>query len=149
VALAKRIRHTAPLRSTEVRRPQTSPEQPPADLLEGPFLGRTAEFGILIERYQRAHAGQPQLVLLQGETGIGKTRLASEFVGWAQAQGADVLAGRALQNGRQLPYQPLIDVLRHRLEQEPAPNDLVSDVWLAEIARLLPEARARPPDLPV
>src|SRR5207248_6950719 len=82
VALAKRIRHTAPLRSAEVRPPQTSPAQPPADLLDGPFLGRTAEFGALIERYEHAHAGQPQIVLLQGESGIGKTRLASEFVRW-------------------------------------------------------------------
>src|SRR5438876_859717 len=148
VALAKRIRHTAPFRSPQVLS-HASPGQPPANLLDGPFLGRTAEFGTLIECYQRVHAGQPQLVLLQGETGIGKTRLASEFVGWAQAQGADVAAGRALQTGRQLPYQPLIDVLRCQLEQEHAPDDLLSDVWLAELSRLLPELRDRYPDLPV
>src|SRR6266851_3603613 len=152
VALAKRIRHTAPVREPQVRSllsVQTSPGRPPANLLDGPFLGRTAEFGTLIECYQRVHAGQPQLVLLQGETGIGKTRLSTEFVRWAQAQGADVLAGRALQTGRQLPYQPLIDVLRRQLEKEHAPDDLVSDVWLAELARLLPELRDRYPDLPI
>src|SRR3989475_4876326 len=152
VALAKRIRHTAPVREQQVRSllpVQTSPGRPPANLLDGPFLGRTTEFGTLIECYQRVHAGQPQLVLLQGETGIGKTRLASEFVRWAQAQGADVLVGRALQTGRQLPYQPIIDVLRRQLEQEHAPNDLLSDVWLAELSHLLPELRDRYPDLPV
>src|SRR5205807_1298621 len=152
VALAKRIRHTAPFQSPQVRnlqQPHALPGQPPPNLLDGPFLGRTAEFGTLIECYQRAQAGQPQLVLLQGETGIGKTRLASEFLGWAQAQGADVLVGRALQTGRQLPYQPLIDVLRLNLEQEPAPGDLLSDVWLAELSRLLPELRDRHPELPV
>ncbi len=110
VALAKRIRHTAPVRSPQLQPPHASPGQPPVNLLDGPLLGRTAEFGTLIECYQRVHAGQPQIVLLQGETGIGKTRLASEFVRWAQAQGADVLVGRALQTGRQLPYQSLIDV---------------------------------------
>src|SRR6266700_5409503 len=124
VALAKRIRHTAPVRPARSQPPHASPGQSPANLLDGPFLGRTAEFGTLIECYQRAHAGQPQLILLQGETGIGKTRLATEFVRWAQAQGADVLMGRALQTGRQLPYQPLIDVLRRQLEQEHAPDDL-------------------------
>jgi DNA-binding SARP family transcriptional activator len=152
IALAKRIRHTAPVRALQVHSPlspQTSPGQPPANLLDSPFLGRTAEFGTLIKSYQRVHAGQPQLVLLQGETEIGKTRLASEFLGWAQAQGADVLVGRALQTGRQLPYQPLIDVLRSKLEQEGAPDDLLSDVWLAELSRLLPELRVRFPDLPV
>src|SRR6266516_424036 len=152
VALAKRIRHTAPFLSPQVRSLQPSPAspgQPPANLLDGPFLGRAAEFGALIECYQRVRVGQPQLVLLQGETGIGKTRLATEFAGWAQAQGAAVLAGRALQTGRQLPYPPPVDVLRRRLEQEHAPDNLLSAVWLAELSRLLPELRDRYPDLPV
>src|SRR5215469_15410816 len=149
VALAKRIRHTAPLHPPRSQPPHASPGQPPANLMDGPFLGRTPEFGALIECYQRVRAGQPQLFLLQGEAGIGKTRLTSEFAGWAQAQGADVLVGRALQTGRQLPYQPLIDVLRRQLEQEHAPDDLLSDVWLAELSRLLPELRDRYPDLPV
>src|SRR6266516_623558 len=145
-ALAKRIRHSETLHSAQVRPPQASPRRPPADLLDGPFLGRTAEFGVLIERYQHAHAGRPQVVLLQGESGIGKTRLATEFVCWAQAQGADVLAGKALQTGRQLPFQPLMDALRRRLEQ--APGDLGSPVWLAALARLLHELRDRYSDLP-
>ena len=149
VALAKRIHHTAPLRPPQSQPPHTSPRQPSVSLLDGSFLGRSAEFGSLIECYQRVHAGQPQLVLLQGETGIGKTRLTTKFIGWAQAQGAEVLLGRALQTGRQLPYQPLIDVLRRRLEQEHAPDDLLSDVWLAELSRLLPELSDRYPDLPV
>ena len=152
VALATHIRHTAPLRSPQVRGLQpsrTSPGQPPANLLDSPFLGRAAEFGTLIECYLHAQGGQPQLAVLQGETGIGKTRLASEFLGWTQAQGADVLVGRALNTERQLPYQPLIDVLRLLLEQEPAPGDLLSAVWLAELSRLLPELRDRHPELPV
>ena len=149
VALAKRLRHTAPLRPSQSQPPHTSPRQPPANLLDGPFLGRSVEFGTLIECYQRVHAGQPHFVLLQGETGIGKTRLTTEFIGWAQAQGAEVLVGRALQTGRQLPYQPLIDVLRCRLEQGHAPDELFSEVWLAELSRFLPELSDRYPDLPI
>jgi predicted ATPase len=80
---------------------------------------------------------------------MGKTRLATDFLSWAQAQGAEVLMGKALHTGRQLPYQPLIAVLRHQLEQEQALDDLVSDVWLTELARLLPELRDRSPHLPV
>jgi len=48
-----------------------------------------------------------------------------------------------------LPYQPLVDALRARVERENAPDDLLSDVWLAELTRLLPEMRERYPDLPV
>src|SRR5439155_20222654 len=68
---------------------------------------------------------------------------------WSQAQGADVLVGGVLQTGRRLPYQPLIDVLRRQMEQEGATDDLLSDAWLAELSRLLPELRDRYPDLPV
>src|SRR5260370_33493246 len=62
VALAKRIRHTAAVRSPQSHSllpPHASPGQPPANLLDGPLLRRTAEFGTLIECYQRVHAGQP------------------------------------------------------------------------------------------
>jgi len=51
--------------------------------------------------------------------------------------------------GGQLPYQPLVEALRERLEAENAPEDLLEDLWLAELSRLLPELRVRYPDLPV
>src|SRR5947199_6065240 len=54
VALAKCIRHTAPVRPARSQPPHDSPGKSPANLLDGPFLGRTAEFGTLIECYQRA-----------------------------------------------------------------------------------------------
>jgi hypothetical protein len=47
-----------------------------------------------------------------------------------------------------LPYQPVIEALRLRLEQENAPEDLLDDIWLAELSQLMPELRARYPDLP-
>jgi len=47
-----------------------------------------------------------------------------------------------------MPYQPIVDALRSRLERENAPEDLLSDIWLAELSRLLPELRDRYPDLP-
>src|SRR5207248_6821993 len=80
--------------------------------------------------------------------GIGKTRLAHEVVAWAAAQGALVLAGHAFEMGGRLPYQPLVEALRTRLEAENAPEDLLEDLWLAELARILPELRVRYSDLP-
>jgi tetratricopeptide (TPR) repeat protein len=87
-------------------------------------------------------------VLVEGEAGIGKTRLARDFAAWARAQGADVLSGQAFEMGGRLPYQPLVEAVRQRLEQENAPEDLLDDLWLAELSRLLPELRVRYPDLP-
>src|SRR5579884_358404 len=117
-------------------------------LLSSPLIGRRSEYARLIEAYRATARERASTVVLKGEAGIGKTRLATEFLEWADAQGADVLAGRAFEAGGRLPYQPLVDALRARIERENAPDDLLSDPWLAELARLLPELRDRYPDLP-
>src|SRR5450432_2963107 len=149
MALVKHLRYTTPFHPSPSRPPHPSTRQESTHLLVSPLIGRSAEFRVLIDRYQRVHTGQPHLVLLQGESGIGKTRLANEFVSWAQAQGANVLAGRVLQTERQLPYQPFIDILRHRLGQGQTPKEPISTIWLTELARLLPELHERFPSLPV
>ncbi len=113
-----------------------------------PFVGRRAEHTRLVEIYHTVRQQGAQVAVLIGEAGIGKTRLAEEFLAWAAVQGADVLRGRALQAAGQLPYQPLVTAFRARLEAENAPEDLLDDVWLTELSRLLPELRARYPDLP-
>lgn len=146
VDLANRMRAVAPPRRKEAPMPALALS--PAAFLEGPLLGRTTELSTLIKVYHTAQRGQTQVVLLEGEVGIGKTRLASEFLTWAQVEGADVLRGQAFETGGQLPYLPVIEALRSRIERENAPDDLLSDLWLAELSRLLPELRDRYPDLP-
>ena len=149
VALAAHIRARATHRSAN---PQVCPtlvqNRAPSELI-APLIGRKASFTQLIGSLQQVWQGQPQAVLLMGEAGIGKTRLANEFVAWAWAQGAEVLSGRAFEMGGRLPYQPLVEALRLRLEEENAPEDLLDDLWLAELSRLLPELRGRYPDLPL
>lgn len=44
-----------------------------------PFVGRASELGLLVDRWETAVAGEGQVVLLEGEPGIGKSRLADEF----------------------------------------------------------------------
>ncbi len=144
VALAQSIRTTMPL--PRVSSPSSSTLSIPP-LLELPFVGRIAEFNALTHCYQAASEAQPQVILVEGEAGIGKTRLSTTFLTWAEAQGADVLQGRAFETQEHLPYQLLIEALRPRLDRENAPEDLLPDVWLAELARLFPELRERYPDL--
>ena len=81
--------------------------------------------------YRKVRREGPQVLALTGEAGIGKTRLASEFLRWATAQGGDVLQGHAFEVGGRLPYQPLVEALRNRVERENAPDNLLNDVWLA------------------
>src|SRR3989440_2097180 len=149
VALATHIRTTAATRGSLPARPTTtSTESRPPGELVAPLVGRQASFSQLVGRYQQARGGQPQAVLVVGEAGVGKTRLAREWVAWAAAPGALVLAGHTFEMGGRLPYQPLVEALRPRLEEENAPEDLLEDLWLAELSRLLPELRVRYPDLP-
>jgi predicted ATPase/DNA-binding SARP family transcriptional activator len=150
VALAERIRATAAGRfgSAPAHRVMASVESQPPGELVAPLIGRAAAFSDLVASFQQVRGGQAQGVLVVGEAGIGKTRLAREFMAWARAQGAEVLSGHAFEAGGRLPYQPLLEALRTRLEAENAPEDLLEDLWLAELARLLPELRGRYPDLP-
>lgn len=113
-----------------------------------PFVGRKSQYETLVKRYQLTESRGLQVVAVVGQAGIGKTRLAQQFLGWAAMQGADVLQGRAFEMGRKLSYQPLIHLLRQRLERENAPEDLLSDLWLTQLTRILPELRERYPDLP-
>ncbi|GAC1696089.1 MAG: hypothetical protein PVS3B3_20960 [Ktedonobacteraceae bacterium] len=145
MALAARIRTTTPARQTQQRLSGVSSSSP--TLLAAPLVGRVREYGLLLEHYYLARQGQTQVVLLEGEAGIGKTRLATEFLDWAATQGAEVLRGQAFESNRRLSYQPFIEALRPRIDQENAPENLLHDVWLAELARLFPELHERYPDL--
>jgi len=149
VALAEQIRVAAPLRlaySAKAHDGESVVWKHPGDL-RAPMVGREHEYAALVLAYQRARHGGLQIVTVEGEAGIGKTRLAAEFINWAAVQGADEIEGRAFEVGGRLPYQALVEGLRPRLERENAPDDLLSDVWLTELSRLLPELRERYPDL--
>src|SRR5439155_14698019 len=76
VALAERIRATQARRGSAPARPSTTVESRPPGELVAPLVGRAVAFRQLGGRYQQARAGQPQAVLVVGEVGIGKTRLA-------------------------------------------------------------------------
>ena len=145
VVLASRMRAVTPPQRKVA--PKTTGALSPAALNEGPLLGRTTALSTLIKVYHSAQGGQTQVVFLEGEAGIGKTRLATEFLAWAEVEGADVLQGRAFESGGHLPYQLVIEALRPRIERENAPDDLLADIWLAELTRLLPELCDRYPDL--
>ncbi len=139
----------APAPGSKLTREQLGPRPSHSrSVLAVPFVGRGTEIGRLMSLYKKASHGQPQVVVLEGEAGIGKSRLAATFLDWARAQGADVLEGKAFKSYQHLAYQPLVDPLRTRLAQELDLRQLLSDIWLAELVRLLPELRERYPDLP-
>jgi DNA-binding SARP family transcriptional activator len=113
------------------------------------LVGRTAEWAILLDTY--ATIGENgRVVALEGEGGIGKTRLAEEFLADARARGASTSVVRCYEGESDLAYSPFIAGLRAaRLpERRAAWWARLPAHWLIEVARLLPEMTALRPDLP-
>ncbi|HWE63271.1 MAG TPA: AAA family ATPase, partial [Chloroflexota bacterium] len=116
-------------------------------LPEPPPVGRAPELVALRGCFAQAQQGQAQAVVLSGEFGIGKTCLARDFLTTIRAQGGDVLQGQAFELSESVPYAAVVEAVRPRLERENAPEDLLDDLWLAALTRMLPELCARYPDL--
>ncbi|HET9740810.1 MAG TPA: AAA family ATPase [Solirubrobacteraceae bacterium] len=75
------------------------------------LVGRSAELGVLADSWRDAVAGSRRLVLLAGDAGIGKTRLAAEMARRAREDGAVVLYGRFDEDAL-APYQPVVEMVR-------------------------------------
>jgi DNA-binding SARP family transcriptional activator len=75
-----------------------------------PFVGREPELALLAGAWARAEEGTSRMVLLTGESGIGKTRLATEAAHRVAVGGGLVLCGRC-DRGSIVPYQPFVEAL--------------------------------------
>jgi DNA-binding SARP family transcriptional activator len=104
-----------------------------------PLVGREVELSRLDQTWQATCSGQRHLVLLAGEPGIGKSRLAAEFARTAHGAGALVLFGRC-DEGMGVPYQPFVEALGRYLRQA---HDLVLGRLAGELVRLVPEVGER------
>jgi DNA-binding SARP family transcriptional activator/tetratricopeptide (TPR) repeat protein len=84
----------------------------PLHAAAGPaFVGRDAELAWLCGHWMHLRGGTRTAVIVGGEPGIGKTRLASELARAVHREGALVLYGRC-DEGLAVPYQPFVEALR-------------------------------------
>jgi DNA-binding SARP family transcriptional activator len=110
------------------------------------LVGRQREWQALQAAWRTANRGAVHCVVLSGEAGLGKTRLAEEMIHWASQQGIPTAVARGFAAGRDLAYATLVECLR----SEPvAPlRRRLDPAWRSELARLLPELLAEDPRLP-
>jgi DNA-binding CsgD family transcriptional regulator/tetratricopeptide (TPR) repeat protein len=104
------------------------------------FVGRLEELELLEAARRRAADGEPAVVLVGGEAGIGKTRLITELTARCATDGTRVLAGSCVPVGDgALPYAPIVEALRVLVAEvgAAAVRELVGPSW-PELARLLP-----------
>jgi DNA-binding SARP family transcriptional activator len=118
--------------------------QPPL-VAAAPLVGRREEWARLQAAWQIAR-GRPHMLVLAGEAGIGKTRLAEELLAWADRQGLATAVARCYAAEGGLAYAPVAAWLRAGSLR--AALAALDAVWLTDIARLLPELLADRPRLP-
>ena len=110
---------------------------PPRPVRGTPFVGRARELADARAVYEAVDA-DGRVVLVEGEAGIGKTRLAEELLASVRRRGGHVLVGRAYEGESGLAYAPVVEALTARLRE--------TDTWLsaldpwvrAEANRLVP-----------
>nr|WP_055509255.1 LuxR family transcriptional regulator [Nonomuraea pusilla] len=110
------------------------------------LVGRDAQLRALLQ----AIGGPPAVILVQGEAGIGKTRLVRAATERLRAERRTVLLGHCHQLREPFPYGPVLDALRHAASALP-PVDRLNPVTgalrghLPELAGQLPPAPTPPP----
>jgi DNA-binding CsgD family transcriptional regulator len=125
-----------------------------AQPLDRPFIcpaiiGRARERTLLHARIADAIRRQGRTVLISGEAGVGKSRLAAEAKRIALAQGYQIAQGQCFQPDAAYPYAPLLDLLRTYLPDRLsaiATNE--REPLLHGLAQLLPDVALILPDFP-
>jgi DNA-binding SARP family transcriptional activator len=121
----------------------------PERILNAPLVGRKEEFQRLQHLYGLTLQGQARTAFINGEPGIGKSRLAREVTRWGIEQQAGVLWGYCYEMTGSLPYQPIVDALNAHMRTcnaEQLRNILGKSA--VDLAKIAPELRAKLPDLP-
>ena len=126
--------------STGTTIPVAAEQPPPSPAGELPLVGRDAELRRLTEAFDTI-ADDGAVIVIEGESGVGKTRLAGEAIGGLARVGARVITARAHTAERGLAYGVLAQLLQAAIgsSDEPLPSAL-----RGELARLLPALGAAP-----
>lgn len=128
-----------------------SPPQAPIGVMSDttPFVGRSHEYEQLVGLVALLAAGAGHTVLIEGEPGVGKSRLLREIMRYAHVWNVPTLTTKCYEIECAMPYQPVIDLITRALETIPATVlTNLTPVSLAELAALVPEVSEHFPALP-
>ena len=113
-----------------------------------PLVGRTTELALLLDAYESVGAAG-RVALIEGEAGIGKSRLADEFLERMHERGSMTATVRCHAEETHLAFGMVTGLLRQTLEKKGNEwLELVPVHWLSECARLLPELLSLGLDVP-
>ncbi len=102
------------------------------------FVGRTAELEVINAAIASASNGSHRIVLVSGESGVGKSSLLADAVNRRRPGGSRVLLGRCT-DGLGTPFGPIIEAVRPVLELHPGPLAELTGSAGGVLAGMLPE----------
>lgn len=109
------------------------------------MIGHSTELDALRQLIDQVRTDREQCVLIAGEAGVGKSRLAVEGKAYASRHGFVILQGTCFPQDSACPYAPLIDLLRAQFNAGALPAAIV-DRFGRELAPLLPDLVSLPSD---
>lgn len=130
--LVSRIRSSRPGGTASAVQEELRPE----------MVGREAEFGVLSRALADTRDGQGRFVLVEGEAGMGKTRLLQEFGELAALEGVRLLQSRCYAAESEVPYGPVVDGLAGLVTE--LAEDLPEDRVYHQLGHLFPAEFGKP-----
>lgn len=123
--------------------PAGAPRQrPKREVGDTGFVGREAAMTLLLSAWETvASTRRPQVVVVRGEAGIGKTRLATEVARELADRGAAIAVSQCFATAGRVSLAPVADWLRSQVVRRAAAT--VEPVWRHEVTRLLPDRSAQ------
>jgi DNA-binding SARP family transcriptional activator len=139
-ALFDQVLRAEPLAAARAELPPASAESPP------PMVGRKTEWEQLVTCWRTTAGSGAHLSLIQGEPGIGKSRLAEELYDWCARQPGTVARARCYAAQGRLAYAPIAGWLRSDALRAACAH--LGHAQLGELARVLPEILSEHPGIP-
>ncbi len=136
------------LRATPGRRRARSPRHRRTPAERTPFVGRDAEAAELAHLLDRMLTGQGALVLVGGEPGVGKTRLARELMATARERGCVSLTGHCYEMEGAPPFVPFVEMTEQVVRMLPQAVRAAMGDLAPEIAAMVPSLRRTYTDIP-
>ena len=115
-----------------------------------PFVGREAERAELRRLVEQVKTGTGALVMIGGEPGVGKTRLAEELTARCAREGFLTFTGHCYEAAGAAPYIPIVEAFEQALARAPTAKEFRQFLGdeAPEIAKLVPKLRQSCPDIP-
>ncbi len=115
-----------------------------------PFVGRQAERVELRKVLDQVRAGTGAFVLIGGEPGVGKTRVAEELARRCESEGFLVYTGHCYEMAGAAPYIPIVETYEQGLARAPSPAAFAAFLGAEapQVAKLVPRLRQLCPEIP-